>query len=483
MGSEIKPPQGSTTTDAICVRFHFQIMTSSIQKTIFFEQDPLLFSRFEKIAKLLAEATLGIPEAYRGNFGSCLIAVDIGYRLNVSPILVLQNTREVNGQPYWSYQFVKAIIESSGLFKGPLRYEIEGTPSNDGSDGSKPYRVRAVATNADDSLAVGQWITWQMASIEGWTDNVSYTSMPETMFKARATTFFGNQYCSSLLMGVQVDMDAQSQTPKQKPATTTGPTLLCLPEVECTQKGISVFSAALAQATTAVVLPSATSPGSEADSPAASPMVPMDKTGNGGQPTESSGDPLQTPSSPEPKVRRPRQPKVTTQAGEDSQPGTSKEVNSTPGTSETNAEAGSLTESGQEPNDAQTAATQTGLNVLQESIDRFSSAFAFVDATNISAQALQQAWDLIKTFQKDERDDLYLVLFGNVEKHLVSLTGRDESLSKNGAEFATLVRQFHTETKDVIAENKDLADKRAAMGNAYRNLLTHLSSKKAPQTS
>lgn len=451
-----------------------QTSKPNIQNTIFFLDDER-FSRFDKLARLLADSSFGVPEIYRGNYGSCFIAVDIAYRLGVSPITVLQNTREINGQPTWGYQFVKAIIESSGLITGRLQYEVEGTTDDD-----KHFRVRAWAVSAVDGTKLeGTWITWKMAQLEGWTDNVSYTSMPLTMFKARATTFFGNEFCSSVLLGVRVDMGEGAQTPAPATTGSVGPKLipLVVKDQMAPEGGIEdQFTKALASTTTADPSTPLTQ---TAEVPATGPMV-----GQG----EPSAPPAADPAKPAEKAataekapRAARKPKAVPQTPPGATAGTGELV---PPGADTGAPAGETvkTPDAQTPDGSQETAEKGYLGGVEDSINRFSSGFATVDATVASGESLQASMNLIKTFHTPESNDLYLVLFGVVEKHLTTLATQDQGLSKDGSSFATVAREFHAETKDLVAGNDELAAKRAAMGDAYRNLVTNLSARRQVQT-
>ncbi len=457
-------------------------------KTIFFlptEQ----FARFERLATMLAESTFGVPEAYRGDVGSCLNAVDIAHRLNVSPLVVLQNVRDVGGRPSFTYQFAKALIEDSGIITGTLQYQVEGELQYDGTSAEgKPYRVRAFGASPTGATLEGPWITWRMAELERWTENPQYISMPEVMFRARATTFFYNQFASSLMMGFQIEGDPAIGNAKIKP--TPAVESLSLPVVTtATNDNSQLFAKALDAAPKAdpTVFGAASAP--------ASSVTTELQNGNGqGELTPPASQP--PADAPKPRGRKPKNaesasgtpaPQANTTATEQSStPPLLLEQESPPAapsqvapvqqaSPEANIEQPGSAPQGNDTDKTQTAATVAETSAhTPSSMDRFSDAFAKVDATIATGVSLKDAMDLIQTFDAQEAEDLYLVLLGNAEKHLTSFVGRGNGLTAEEVEFAGTVRELHAKTKDVASSNIDVAERRKALHNAYTGLLTHL---------
>ena len=62
-----------------------------------------------------------VPEAYKGNVGNCVIALDMATRMGVNPLMVMQNLYIVKGNPSWSSKFLIATINMSGKYTA-LRY-------------------------------------------------------------------------------------------------------------------------------------------------------------------------------------------------------------------------------------------------------------------------------------------------------------------------------------------------------------------------
>lgn len=141
------------------------------------------------------EGSKMLPQRYQGNIGDIIIALDMASRLDANPLMVMQNLNVINGIPSWSGQFVIAAINTSGRFKEPLTFVLEGSGQN------LSCYARTV-TNSGKEIK-GTTITMEMARQEGWVKrNPKWTSMPEQMIQYRAASFFGRLYCPDLLMGI-----------------------------------------------------------------------------------------------------------------------------------------------------------------------------------------------------------------------------------------------------------------------------------------
>jgi hypothetical protein len=157
--------------------------------------DRSLMADAYRAAKYLAASDL-VPEAtYRNKPANCLIALDMANRLNIQPLIVMQNLYIVKGKPGWSGQFCIAAINGCGKFS-PLEYIW--------SDGGGGCTCRAVRLS-DGKVCQGTTVTMQMASDEGWLSKSGskWKSMPQQMMMYRAAAFFARTYCPEVLLGIQ----------------------------------------------------------------------------------------------------------------------------------------------------------------------------------------------------------------------------------------------------------------------------------------
>ena len=164
------------------------------ESSIYQNQNSFEFA--QRQAKSLCQSQL-VPSQYQGQNGlpNCLVALEMSKRMNLSPLVVMQNLNVIHGRPTWSAQFITSNIMGCGRFKN-FDYIVQGKDES--------LVVQCQATRVEDNkLVKGTAVSMRMARQEGWTKNPKYSSMPELMLRNRAATFFGRQYIPDLLLGVQ----------------------------------------------------------------------------------------------------------------------------------------------------------------------------------------------------------------------------------------------------------------------------------------
>lgn len=171
------------------------------------------FEDAQRIAKALASSTL-IPQQFQGQqgFANCLVALNIARRMQMDPLMVMQNLHIIHGRPSWSSQFIIGLINGCGRFS-PLRYELSGKGDT--------LACTAVATeHATGQELRGPEVTMAMAKKEGWATKAGskWQTMPELMIRYRAAAFWGRLYIPDLLVGIQtqeevIDVEPVDVTP------------------------------------------------------------------------------------------------------------------------------------------------------------------------------------------------------------------------------------------------------------------------------
>lgn len=154
-----------------------------------------------------------VPASYKGKPDNCFVALELASRMDVSPVLVMQNLFVVQGKPSWAGQACKALIDGSGKFRDS-EYVMTGSLA----DGTRGCYLQA--TNVRTGKVVhGTEITLKMAADEGWSTKAGskWKTMPEQMLKYRAAAFFARTECPEALMGFQTyeeqqDIGAAPQT-------------------------------------------------------------------------------------------------------------------------------------------------------------------------------------------------------------------------------------------------------------------------------
>ena len=151
-----------------------------------------------QMAKVLSTAPM-IPQNYRNEPGNCLIALDMAQRMNMPPMMIMQNLYIVNGNPGWSGQACIALVNNHGRFT-PLKF-IEKQEGDD-------FSCQAYATEiATGETVYGTTVDKKMAKDCGWLDKSGsyWKKMPMQMARYRAAAFFARAYCPESLMGLYTD--------------------------------------------------------------------------------------------------------------------------------------------------------------------------------------------------------------------------------------------------------------------------------------
>jgi len=177
----------------------------------------IAFDEAQRFAKALASSTL-VPQQYQGQqgLGNCIVALGFARRMNIDPLMVVQNLHVIHGRPSWSSQFIIGLINGCGRFS-LLRYEITGK--------GETLACTAVATDlASGQELRGPEVTMTMAKKEGWAtkSNSKWLTMPELMIRYRAAAFWGRLYASDMLLGIQSQeevVDIQPVSVSESPAT------------------------------------------------------------------------------------------------------------------------------------------------------------------------------------------------------------------------------------------------------------------------
>ena len=149
-----------------------------------------------QMAKALSESTI-VPQTYQKNPSNCLIAIEQAQRMNISPLMVMQNLYPIQGKPSWSSKFLIASINASRKFDMELQYDETK------DKGGKPYSCVAW-TMKNGRRIEGMEVNMQMAKDEGWLgkNGSKWKTMPQLMLRYRAASFFSSLNCPELTMGI-----------------------------------------------------------------------------------------------------------------------------------------------------------------------------------------------------------------------------------------------------------------------------------------
>lgn len=214
-------------------------------------EDAKSFAQAQRVAKMLTLSKM-MPEHFQGdaNLGSAVIAVDIAFRLKLSPFLVAKQIYMVYDKPAFSAQFMIAVMNSAADF-GKIRYDLQTNGIKEFTysytEGYRENKVKKSATvKLDDWVCVawalegeqklpngintlakakeaglpileGPPVSMGMAVKEGWyaKDGSKWQTLPDLMLRYRAATFFGRLYAPELMMGLSTVDEIEDLGPSE----------------------------------------------------------------------------------------------------------------------------------------------------------------------------------------------------------------------------------------------------------------------------
>jgi hypothetical protein len=154
-----------------------------------------IMERAWKISEIIAQSDI-IPMHYRGKPANVFIAVQSALRMNLDPMLVMQNTFVIGGKLGMNSCFAISLANSSGLFDGGIRYKVVGEGST--------LQVSAFATLKANGEEITYTIGMKEAIAENWTKNPKYQSLPELMLRYRAATLLIRTHVPEVINGMHM---------------------------------------------------------------------------------------------------------------------------------------------------------------------------------------------------------------------------------------------------------------------------------------
>ena len=145
-----------------------------------------------QVAKFYAASDF-VPASFKGKPENCAIAIEMATRMDMNPVMVMQQMYIVNGKPSISSQLIIAMINNCGQFE-PLRFEKNDKTGEDA--GVRAYTYRK---NDPEHKLEGTWITQKMVKASHW--GAKWQEIPEQMFKYRAAVFWARLNAPEITMG------------------------------------------------------------------------------------------------------------------------------------------------------------------------------------------------------------------------------------------------------------------------------------------
>jgi hypothetical protein len=160
-----------------------------------------------KFSQIMAKSDI-IPAHYRNKPENVFVAIQTAYRMDLDPMLVMQNTFVIAGKLGMNSTFAISLANSSGLFAGGIRYEVTGE--------GNALRVKAYAILKSSGEEISFTVGMKEAVAENWTKNPKYKSLPELMLRYRAATLLIRTHVPEVINGMHMVEEIQDvQASKQ----------------------------------------------------------------------------------------------------------------------------------------------------------------------------------------------------------------------------------------------------------------------------
>lgn len=184
---------------------------SHSQQSVSVFVDAQAFEHAQRISKMLASSDI-VPEAYKGRIDNVMVALEMSNRMQVSPLMVMQNLDIIHGKPAFNSKFTAAMVNSCGKYTS-LRYKIEG-------EGDKRTCVAYCKELATGEILTGPPVSVSMAKSEGWwtKKGSKWPTMTDLMLTYRAATFFCRVYEPGLTMGIPTTEELIDIAEERRPA-------------------------------------------------------------------------------------------------------------------------------------------------------------------------------------------------------------------------------------------------------------------------
>ncbi len=157
--------------------------------------DSARFNQAWRVAKLFAASEM-VPKHFQGKPESVFVVLHMALRLQVDPMMLMQNTYMVHGRPGMEAKLKIGLANSRGPFTGPIQYRLEGE--------GKDKRCTAYATHAKTGEVCEMTVDWKMVEAEGWSkkEGSKWLTLPDLMFRYRAASFLISLYCPEVVLGL-----------------------------------------------------------------------------------------------------------------------------------------------------------------------------------------------------------------------------------------------------------------------------------------
>ena len=173
--------------------------------------DTAKFMQIQRVAAMFASSDM-VPVHYRGKVANCALAIHMATRLEMDPMMFMQNSYVISGKPGLQAVVAIALVNSRGPFTGPIQWKFAGTIKD------KTRQCTAYAKHKVTGEICETTVTWAMVEAEGWNKKAGskWLTLPDLMFQYRSGSFLARLYCPEVILGLPTaeeleDIDAGTE--------------------------------------------------------------------------------------------------------------------------------------------------------------------------------------------------------------------------------------------------------------------------------
>lgn len=159
--------------------------------------DTAKFMQIQRVAAMFAASDM-VPVHYRNKTANCALAIHMATRLEMDPMMFMQNSYVISGKPGLQAVVAIALVNSRGPFTGPIQWKFAGTIKD------KNRQCTAYATHKVTKEVCETTVTWAMVEAEGWNKKAGskWLTLPDLMFQYRSGSFLARLYCPETILGL-----------------------------------------------------------------------------------------------------------------------------------------------------------------------------------------------------------------------------------------------------------------------------------------
>lgn len=154
------------------------------------------FEHMWRVAQVFSVSGM-VPKLYAQKPEACFVAIQMAVRLEVDPMMFMQNTyMSPDGKPALYGQLAIALVNARGPFRGPIQFTL------DGAGDTRRCTAWQISKSTGERCEVT--VDVAMAKAEGWYKrNPKWTTITDMMLRYRAGAWLGRVYAPECLMGMQ----------------------------------------------------------------------------------------------------------------------------------------------------------------------------------------------------------------------------------------------------------------------------------------